>query len=135
RVPPDLRARVDEGAAGEEEQQGSVASLASTLYDYAKEQRAEAERIRGVQKAMEARKERETKKLSQAAAPRLQRRVTKREWYEKFRWFVTSRGRLAIGGRDAQSNAILLRRHLEEEDVVYHADLFGSPFFVLKKGR
>ena len=57
-----------------------------------------------------------------------------REWYEKFRWFVSSGGRLAIGGRDAQSNALLVKRHLEDGDVVYHADLFGSPFFVLKDG-
>ncbi len=58
----------------------------------------------------------------------------KGEWYEKFRWFNTSSGKLAIGGRDAQSNSLLVRRHLENEDTVYHADLFGSPFFVLKKG-
>jgi predicted ribosome quality control (RQC) complex YloA/Tae2 family protein len=67
------------------------------------------------------------------ATKRLARR--KQEWYEKFRWFFTSRGRLALGGRDAHSNATLVRRHLQEGDVVYHADLFGSPFFVLKGGK
>lgn len=58
-----------------------------------------------------------------------------KEWYERFRWFYTSEGKLAVGGRDAQSNAMLVRRHLEDSDTVYHADLFGSPFFVLKAGR
>ena len=57
-----------------------------------------------------------------------------REWYERFRWFISSGGRLAVGGRDAQSNTLLIKRHLEDGDVVYHADLFGSPFFVLKAG-
>lgn len=61
-------------------------------------------------------------------------RRAKGEWYEKFRWFITSEGKLAVGGRDAQSNAILVKRHLQPGDVVYHADLFGSPFFVLKGG-
>jgi hypothetical protein len=60
---------------------------------------------------------------------------SRREWYEKFRWFTTSGGKLAIGGRDAQSNSLLIRRHVDNGDVVYHADLFGSPFFVLKKGK
>ncbi len=67
------------------------------------------------------------------ATKRLARR--KQEWYEKFRWFFTSEGRLALGGRDAHSNALLVRRHLQDDDVVYHADLFGSPFFVLKGGK
>lgn len=30
---------------------------------------------------------------------------------------------------------LLVRRHLQDGDVVYHADLFGSPFFVLKGGK
>ena len=59
----------------------------------------------------------------------------KKEWYEKFRWFFTTEGKLAIGGRDAQSNSTLIRRHMEDGDTVYHADLFGSPFFVLKGGK
>jgi hypothetical protein len=28
-----------------------------------------------------------------------------------------------------------VRRHLQDDDVVYHADLFGSPFFLLKGGK
>ncbi len=59
----------------------------------------------------------------------------KKEWYEKFRWFFTTGGKLAIGGRDAQSNTTLIRRHLQENDTIYHADLFGSPFFILKGGK
>ena len=39
-----------------------------------------------------------------------------------------------MGGRDAQSNTLLVRRHLEDPDVIYHADLFGSPFFIVKDG-
>ena len=57
----------------------------------------------------------------------------KREWYERYRWFFTSDGLLAIGGRDASSNSSVIRKHLEKDDKVFHAEIFGSPFFLLKK--
>lgn len=57
-----------------------------------------------------------------------------RRWFEKFRWFHTSEGLLAIGGRDAGTNSLLVRRHLAAEDLVFHAEIPGSPFFVLKGG-
>jgi predicted ribosome quality control (RQC) complex YloA/Tae2 family protein len=56
----------------------------------------------------------------------------KKEWYEKFRWFVSSEGFLVIGGRDATSNEIVIKKHAEKNDIVFHTDLAGSPFFVVK---
>ena len=59
-----------------------------------------------------------------------------REWYEKFRWFVSSEGFLVIGGRDATSNEIVVKKHTEPNDLVFHTDMVGSPFFVVKsEGR
>lgn len=55
-----------------------------------------------------------------------------REWYERYRWFVTTDGLLAIGGRDASSNSALVRKHLTEDDIVFHAEVHGSPFFIVK---
>jgi predicted ribosome quality control (RQC) complex YloA/Tae2 family protein len=55
-----------------------------------------------------------------------------KEWFERYRWFVTSDGLLAIGGRDASSNSALIRKHLTEHDIVFHAEVHGSPFFVVK---
>ena len=57
---------------------------------------------------------------------------TSKEWFERYRWFVTTDGLLAIGGRDASSNSALIRKHLTEHDVVFHAEVHGSPFFVVK---
>jgi hypothetical protein len=57
---------------------------------------------------------------------------TSKEWYERYRWFVTTDGLLAIGGRDASSNSALIRKHLTEHDIVFHAEVHGSPFFVVK---
>lgn len=57
----------------------------------------------------------------------------KKEWYEKFRWFITSKGFLVIGGRDATTNEIIIKKYTDSEDLVFHTDLAGSPFFVVKK--
>lgn len=54
------------------------------------------------------------------------------EWYEKFRWFISSEGFLVVGGRDATSNEIVIKKHTEPNDLVFHTDMAGSPFFVVK---
>ncbi|MBI4258036.1 MAG: NFACT family protein [Thaumarchaeota archaeon] len=57
-----------------------------------------------------------------------------KHWFERYRWFKTSEGLLAVGGRDAASNSAVIRKHLESLDIVFHTDIVGSPFFVLKGG-
>ena len=61
-------------------------------------------------------------------------RERKQEWYEKFRWFISSEGLLVVGGRDATSNEVVIKKHTEPNDLVFHTDLAGSPFFVVKSG-
>ncbi len=53
-------------------------------------------------------------------------------WYMKYRWFFTSKNHLAIGGRDANTNEEIIKKRLEKKDLVFHADVNGSPFFILK---
>ncbi|MBI3037264.1 DUF814 domain-containing protein [Candidatus Woesearchaeota archaeon] len=57
-----------------------------------------------------------------------------REWFEKFRWFISSEGFLCIGGRDATTNEIIIKKHTGSTDLVFHTELAGSPFFVVKSG-
>jgi predicted ribosome quality control (RQC) complex YloA/Tae2 family protein len=110
----------------------SASAVASALFDRAKGlERKAADALEAAGK-LERRRDRIRPGERPRAKP-LPKRT--REWYEKFRWFVSSGGRLAVGGRDAQSNTLLVKHHLDDEDVIYHADLFGSPFFVLKGGR
>jgi predicted ribosome quality control (RQC) complex YloA/Tae2 family protein len=59
----------------------------------------------------------------------------KKEWYEKFRWFISSEGFLVIGGRDATSNEIVIKKHTEKGDLIFHTDMIGSPFFVIKSEK
>ena len=110
----------------------SAEAVASVLFDHAKGLEAKSA------EAMEAAKrlEKRMPKAGPPGGPKMRPIARRRqEWFQKFRWFYTGAGRLAVGGRDAQSNTLLLTRHLEGGDVVYHADLFGSPFFILKGGR
>lgn len=58
--------------------------------------------------------------------------VRKLEWFEKFHWFYTSKGHLAVGGRDAVSNEVLIKKYAEKTDLIFHTEMEGSPFFVLK---
>ena len=123
-----LRILLDSGVSSNRELTSS-ASVASFLFDRAKqleERAAEAGKaaVKLTREVPRAKEERRTKSLAKR----------KLAWFEKFRWFVTSEGRLAVGGRDAQTNSTLISRHTEDNDVVYHADLFGSPFFILKGG-
>ncbi|MCB9362564.1 DUF814 domain-containing protein [Candidatus Woesearchaeota archaeon] len=55
-----------------------------------------------------------------------------KRWYEKFRWFYSSEGFLCIGGRDATTNEILIKKHTEPHDIIFHTDMAGSPFFLIK---
>ncbi|MFT7615830.1 MAG: putative ribosome quality control (RQC) complex YloA/Tae2 family protein [Candidatus Woesearchaeota archaeon] len=64
------------------------------------------------------------------AAPR------KKQWYEtKFRWTKTRNDLLSVGGKDATSNEMLIKKHVNANDLVLHTDMAGSPFFVLENGQ
>lgn len=126
------KAAVDSALRKRLESQSSTAAMSSSLFDEAKAAEAEVRRIQQAAETLQSRLKR-TKKVAPKSTVRLVVRQRK-EWYEKFRWFFTSEGKLAVGGRDAQSNTILVKKHMEEGDVAYHADLFGSPFFILKGG-
>ena len=55
-----------------------------------------------------------------------------REWYEKFRWFTSSDGFLVVAGKDTVSNEVLVKKYTTQEDVVFHAEITGAPFVVVK---
>ncbi len=60
------------------------------------------------------------------------RRVESKEWFEKFRWFNSSEGFLVVAGKDTVSNEVLIKKYTESYDVVFHAEIVGSPFVVVK---
>ncbi len=61
--------------------------------------------------------------------------ITGNDWYSKFRYFKTSRGKLGVIGKDLNQNEALIQKHTEKGDIVGHADIFGSPFGVIKSNN
>jgi predicted ribosome quality control (RQC) complex YloA/Tae2 family protein len=60
------------------------------------------------------------------------RRPERKRWYERFRWFFSSDGFLVVAGKSADQNEILLKKHTEDQDTVFHADIPGAAFVVIK---
>jgi predicted ribosome quality control (RQC) complex YloA/Tae2 family protein len=102
---------------------------------YSRSKKAE-KKLRGAEKTLQETRakieelEKQVGLVKAAQLPLAKRR--KREWFEKFRWFRSSDGFLVIGGRDATSNEILIKRHMEPHDIVFHAEILGAPFVLIK---
>jgi len=112
----------------------SIQANAAEYYTRAK--KAES-KLKGVREAMKKTQER-IEKLQRQRAERAEEvaevptKRRERAWYEKFRWLHSSEGFLIIGGRDATTNELLIKKHMEPQDRVFHADLPGAPFVLVK---
>ena len=102
---------------------------------YSRSKKAE-KKLRGAEKKLqETRVKIEEAEKQVTLAKATQRPLAKRrkkEWFENFRWFRSSDGFLVIGGRDATTNEILIKRHMEPHDLVFHAEILGAPFVLIK---
>ncbi len=59
----------------------------------------------------------------------------KKEWFDKFRSTVTSGGFLFVIGKDASTNEVLIKKHMEENDLIFHTEASGSPWGLLKDAK
>jgi predicted ribosome quality control (RQC) complex YloA/Tae2 family protein len=134
-TPKNLMLQVSvEGQTFQLDLRSSIHENASGYYSRAKK----AERkIPGAKKAigqtktrMKNAKGRALEETKEASKPPLVK--PKRRWYEKFHWFHSSDGFLVIGGRDASTNEVLIRRYMEPNDRVFHTDIPGAPFVLIK---
>ena len=112
--------------------QGSLQSIASVLFNEAKRQSSAINSIEEIRNKTMKKLDKLRNKAELDKKEILVEEVRKKNWYERYRWFFTSDGFLAIGGRDAPSNSAVVRKHLEKNDKIFHGDIFGSPFFILK---
>ena len=83
---------------------------------------------------LEKRLKSENESFKERSSKAVVKKVRKREWYEKFHWFNAEGGLLAIGGRDAKQNEKLNSDYFDEEDLFFHADIFGASVVILKNG-
>jgi predicted ribosome quality control (RQC) complex YloA/Tae2 family protein len=109
----------------------TIRSFAQELYDNAK-------RVREKMEATRAAMEQSVRELSEnrPPSPVLPRKppvgARKRHWFERFRWFLSSDGLLVLGGRDAPTNDLLVRKYLRERDLYLHADIHGAASVVIR---
>ena len=127
-----------DGSTFETDRYGSIFSLASKLFNESKKLDRRVHAIEAAQLVLKNQRtelNKEVEEKDSEASNSTPVIARSRAWYEKYRWFVTSEGLLAIGGRDASTNTSIIRRHSASEDLIFHADIHGSPYFVLKDGR
>lgn len=111
----------------------SIQASAAKFYEKAKKAQRKLE---GAEKALCGTRtkieELQQKKLQIVKVPKPPPVRREKVWYEKFRWFHSSDGSLVIGGKDATTNEILIKKHMEPHDIVFHADIVGAPFVLIK---
>lgn len=113
----------------------SLQTISSRLFDESKRQAAAITSIEKLKTKTEKKLEKEKSQVKVAEDSITYSEIRKKNWYERYRWFYTSDGILAIGGRDSSSNTAIIRKHIEKNDKVFHADIHGSPFFILKNDK
>jgi predicted ribosome quality control (RQC) complex YloA/Tae2 family protein len=116
----------------------SVDENAGTYFNLAKKAK---KKVEGAKKAVEVSKkkleklQKEEDKFMEVETKKLEKKERKKEWYEKFHWFVSSEDFLCVGGKDATSNEIIVKKHTDKDDLVFHTEMAGSPFFIVKNGQ
>lgn len=94
---------------------------ASEYFDKAKEMERKARRTRDVLDTKLPKKPRKRKIKARNL-----------EWFENYRWFITSEGEIAIAGKDATTNERVVKKYLKNGDRYAHADIHGAPSVVVK---
>lgn len=107
-------------------------TLEENASDYFEKSKKARGKIEGARKAIQMATEEQAKQTDIIIEKQAPKKIRKRAWYEKFKWFFASNGMLVIGGRDAMTNELLIKKYTEVHDVVFHTGAPGSPFVVLK---
>ncbi len=113
----------------------SLDSNASDLYQKGKdvgEKAKRAEEALAESRAELAKVQKGIDKAKMEAAGKAQ--PTKQFWFERYKWFITTGGRLVIAGRDAHTNDNVVKKHLKDGDLYAHADVHGAPSVIVKEG-
>ena len=112
-----------------------VTGNAQEFYDSVKKLKGKLE---GVDVAIKETEEKMEAMLAKSASEKKEKsakagKARNLEWFERYRWFISSEGALVIAGKDAKSNDQLVKKHLQPGDRYIHADIHGAPSVVVKK--
>ena len=113
-----------------------VTRQVSSIFDKAKGLEEARRNVLAEAEALRKEIERVRREAMRAEAPKAVtvRPSRPKQWYESYRWTFTTSGKLVVAGRDASSNVRLLKKHMEPGDLVFHAEVRGSPAVLLKGG-
>jgi len=110
----------------------NVAKNAEIKYNTSKKL---GEKIKGAQDAIEN-TEQKIKQLKKKKVLEKEKdakkEFEKHFWFERFHWFISNNGNVVIGGRDAKSNELVVKKYLKEGDRYVHADVTGAPSCIVK---
>ena len=110
----------------------SLEANANEYFEKAKKAKAKLQGARRILPELERRHaEQEAKAEKLSVETKL--RKPQKHWYHKYRWSRTRKGHLLVAGQNAAANETLIKRHTQTNDVVFHTDMAGSPFTVLKQ--
>jgi len=93
------------------------------------------EKLQGAQKALQTTQDLMSKLTDQVKTKKkheTKQKIVKHFWFEKFHWFITSRGNIVVGGRDAKTNDQVVKKYLKDKDRYCHADVSGAASIVVK---
>ena len=99
----------------------SLEANASSYFDKSKEMDRKAERTKEV--------------IASKPVSKPKKKIIKNkniEWFERFRWFITTEGEIAVAGKDARTNEQVVKKYLKANDRYAHADIHGAPSVVVK---
>ena len=116
----------------------SLQKNASAYYErgkvFKKKRAGVARAIEETKERIKTEKEKEVRIEEELIPEKKEVRLEKEEWYEKFRWFETSDGFLVIGGKDATTNEILVKKYMDSDDLFCHTQAEGAPVVIAKTG-
>ncbi|MEM1541551.1 MAG: ribosome rescue protein RqcH [Ignisphaera sp.] len=99
----------------------SLASIYKSINRAEKEKNDILNRLQELYKQIEYKEKRISYRMKKA-----------KEWYESYIWYITSSGFLVIGGKNASQNMKIIRRLVDSDDIVLHADVHGASTVVIK---
>jgi len=112
----------------------SVSENAEKAYDDNKKLRSKLHGAeRSVKKTLEQIKD--AKKQKQIEVKKQEKKNVESEkifWFERYRWFISSDGNIVIGGKDAKTNELVVKKYLKEGDRYAHADIQGASSIIIK---
>ncbi len=111
----------------------TVSENAEKAYNDSKKLRA---KLKGAEKSLKKTNEQiKLEKIKEQEESEQKITIPKKEklfWFERFRWFISSDGNIIIGGRDAKTNDLIVKKYLREGDRYTHADIQGAPSIIIK---